>query len=177
MKSPAASVLLVCGSPSDLDLVLGCEEALGELEIASAVRVLSAHRTPDETAEAVKSAEKEGFRIVIAFAGMSAALAGVAAAHTLLPVIGVPCASGALGGIDAALSVLQMPPGTPVAAVAVDGARNAALLAARILALGDTDLRQRLARRAAEDKKRYAPEAVSAEVEKRRKARREKKKS
>ena len=89
MKSPA-SVLLVCGSPNDLELVLDCEDALAELGIGSQVRVLSAHRTPDETAEAAKNAEKEGFRAIIAFAGMSAALAGVAAAHTLLPVIGVP---------------------------------------------------------------------------------------
>jgi 5-(carboxyamino)imidazole ribonucleotide mutase len=174
MKQPAQSVLLVCGSPSDLDLVLDCEDALASLEIGSAVRVASAHRTPDEVAELVRNAEKEGFRLVIAFAGMSAALAGVAAAHTLLPVIGVPCASGALGGVDAALSVLQMPPGTPVAAVAVDGARNAALLAARILALSDTDLRQRLAKRAQEEKKRYAPDAVGAELDKRRAARKKK---
>ena len=174
MNSPSQSVLLVCGSPNDLDLVLDCEDALGELEIGSVVRVLSAHRTPDEAADAVKNAEKEGFRIVIAFAGMSAALAGVSAAHTLLPVIGVPVSGGALGGVDAALSTLQMPPGTPVAAVAVNGARNAALLAARILALSDSELRQRLARRAAEEKKRYAPEAIEAELAKRRKARKQK---
>jgi 5-(carboxyamino)imidazole ribonucleotide mutase len=171
MKSPAPSVLLVCGSPSDLDLVLDCEEALAELEIGSVARVLSAHRTPDETAEAVKNAEKDGFRIVIAFAGMSAALAGVSAAHTLLPVIGVPVASGALGGVDAALATLQMPPGTPVATVAVNGVRNAALLAARILALSDTDLRQRLERRAGKDRERYEPEAVGAELARRRAAR------
>jgi 5-(carboxyamino)imidazole ribonucleotide mutase len=171
MKSPTPSVLLVCGSPSDLDLVLDCEEALADLEIASLARVLSAHRTPDETAELVKNAEKEGFRVVIAFAGMSAALAGVSAAHTLLPVIGVPVAGGALGGVDAALSTLQMPPGTPVAAVAVNGARNAALLAARILALSDPELHRRLAKRVTDDKKRYEPEAVTAELEKRRKAR------
>jgi 5-(carboxyamino)imidazole ribonucleotide mutase len=95
----------------------------------------------------------------------------VSAAHTLLPVIGVPVAGGALSGVDAALSVLQMPPGTPVAAVAVNGARNAALLAARVLALADTELRQRLAHRAGEDKRRYAPEAVEAELAKRRRAR------
>jgi 5-(carboxyamino)imidazole ribonucleotide mutase len=171
MKSPSPAVLLICGSPNDLDLVLDCEDALRELEVASSVRVLSAHRTPDETADAVKNAEKEGFRVVIAFAGMSAALAGVCAAHTLLPVIGVPVGGGALGGVDAALSVLQMPPGTPVAAVAVNGARNAALLAARVLALSDTELRQRLQRRATDDRKRYAPEAVEVELAKRRKAR------
>jgi len=174
MKSPAPSVLLICGSPNDLDLVLDCEDALAELEIGAAVRVLSAHRTPDEAAEAVRNAEKDGFRVVIAFAGMSAALAGVSAAHTLLPVIGVPVAGGALGGVDAALSTLQMPPGTPVAAVAVNGARNAALLAARVLALSDAELRGRLARRLADDRKRYAPETVAAELAKRRAARKKK---
>jgi phosphoribosylaminoimidazole carboxylase PurE protein len=177
MTAPQPTVLLVCGSPSDLELVLDCEDALAELGIASQARVLSAHRTPDETAEAVKNAEKEGFRVIVAFAGMSAALAGVAAAHTLLPVIGVPCASGALNGVDAALSVLQMPPGTPVAAVAVNGARNAALLAARVLALGDRDLAQRLAKRVQEDKARYTPEAAAAELSKRRAARAAKKKT
>ena len=174
MKTASPSVLLICGSPSDLELVLDCEDVLSALEIPSAIRVLSAHRTPDEAVEAVKNAEKEGFRAVIAFAGMAAHLAGVAAANTLLPVIGVPCASGALGGVDAALSTLQMPPGTPLAAVAVNGATNAALLAARILALSDTDLRQRLARRVTEDKKRYTPEAVAAELAKRRAARKKK---
>jgi len=167
-------VLLICGSPSDLELVLDCEDTLTALGIPSAIRVLSAHRTPDEAVEAVKNAEKDGFRAVIAFAGMAAHLAGVSAAHTLLPVIGVPCASGALGGVDAALSTLQMPPGTPLAAVAVNGATNAALLAARILALSDPELRERLARRTAEDRKRYAPEAVAAELEKRRAARKKK---
>src|SRR5258705_8294241 len=150
MKSPG-SVLLVCGSPNDLELVLDCEEALADLGIGSQVRVLSAHRTPDETAEAAKNAEKEGFRVIIAFAGMSAALAGVAAAHTLLPVIGVPCGSGPLAGVDAALSTLQMPPGTPAAAVPGNGARNAALLAPRILALSDPELRHRIAQRLTDD--------------------------
>ena len=175
MKTPAApSVLLICGSPSDLELVLDCEDTLNGLGIPSAIRVLSAHRTPDEAVEAINNAEKDGFRAVIAFAGMAAHLAGVSAAHTLLPVIGVPCASGALGGVDAALATLQMPPGTPLAAVAVNGATNAALLAARILALSDPELRERLARRAVEDRKRYAPEAVAAELAKRRAARKKK---
>lgn len=174
MSSLSPSVLLICGSPSDLDLVLECEETLSDLGIPSRVRVLSAHRTPDETAEAVKSAEKEGIRVVIAFAGMSAALAGVSAAHTLLPVIGVPCASGPLQGFDAALSTLQMPPGTPVAAVAVNGARNAALLAARVLALGDSELRERLARRVADDRARYEPASIESELSKRRAARKKK---
>jgi 5-(carboxyamino)imidazole ribonucleotide mutase len=177
MSSTPASVLLICGSPSDLELVLDCEDALADLRVPSAVRVLSAHRTPDETAETIKNAEKDGFRVVIAFAGMSAALAGVSAAHTLLPVIGVPCASGPLSGFDAALSTMQMPPGTPVATVAVNGGRNAALLAARILALGDPDLRERLERRAIDDRARYAPDAIEAELGKRRSARKSKARS
>jgi len=171
MSQAQASVLMICGSPSDLDVVLDCEETLAGLRIPSTVRVLSAHRTPDETAEAIKNAEKDGIRVVIAFAGMAAHLAGVSAAHTLLPVIGVPCSSGALSGFDAALSTMQMPPGVPVATVAVNGARNAALLAARILSLGDPELRERLARRTQDDRARYAPEAVEIELKKRRAAR------
>ncbi len=174
MKSPSPTVLLICGSPSDLDLVLDCEDTLNDLQVRSTVRVLSAHRTPDETAETIKNAEKEGISVVIAFAGMSAALAGVSAAHTLLPVIGVPCASGPLSGFDAALSTMQMPPGTPVATVAVNGGRNAALLAARILALADPALRERLARRTVDDRARYEPEAVEVELAKRRAARKKK---
>jgi 5-(carboxyamino)imidazole ribonucleotide mutase len=171
MSQAPASVLMICGSPSDLDVVLDCEDTLTELFIPSAVRVLSAHRTPDETAETIRSAESEGIRVVIAFAGMSAALAGVSAAHTLLPVIGVPCSSGPLSGFDAALSTMQMPPGVPVATVAVNGGRNAALLAARVLALGDPELRVRLERRSIDDRARYAPEAVEVELKKRRAAR------
>ena len=171
MSQAQASVLMICGSPSDLDVVLDCEDTLADLRIPSTVRVLSAHRTPDETTEAIKNAEKDGIRVVIAFAGMAAHLAGVSAAHTLLPVIGVPCSSGALSGFDAALSTMQMPPGVPVATVAVNGARNAALLAARILALGDPDLRERLARRSQDDRARYAPEAVEIELKKRRASR------
>jgi 5-(carboxyamino)imidazole ribonucleotide mutase len=171
MSQAQPSVLMICGSPSDLDTVLDCEDALADLHIPSVVRVLSAHRTPDETAETIRNAEKEGIRVVIAFAGMSAALAGVSAAHTLLPVIGVPCASGPLSGFDSALSTMQMPPGVPVATVAVNGARNAALLAARILALGDAELRERLAKRSIDDRARYAPEAIETELKKRRAAR------
>jgi len=174
MTPPSPTVLLICGSPSDLDWVLECEEALTDLQVPSSVRVLSAHRTPDETVETIKNAEKEGIRVVIAFAGMSAALAGVSAAHTLLPVIGVPCASGPLSGFDAALATMQMPPGIPVATVAVNGGHNAALLAARILSLADHDLRERLARRTLEDRARYAPAAIESELVKRRAARKEK---
>ncbi len=157
-------VLLLAGSPSDLDLVLDCQETLDELSIPSTIRVLSAHRTPNETADCVRNAEKDGFRVLVSFAGMSAQLAGVAAAHTLLPVIGVPCAVGPLSGVDAALASLQMPPGTPVAVVALDGARNAALLCARILGVAHPEVRERLAERAERDRARYAPDAVEAAI-------------
>jgi 5-(carboxyamino)imidazole ribonucleotide mutase len=171
--SPAtAKVLLIAGSPSDLDRVLDCQETLEELGLASDIRILSAHRTPEATARCAQAAEDEGFRAIIAFAGMAAHLAGVCAAYTVLPVIAVPCAVGALQGVDAALASLQMPPGTPVAAVAIDGARNAALLAARILGAGDAALRERLRERALSDHARYEPTRIAAEVEKRKQARR-----
>ena len=168
-----ARVLLLAGSPSDLDLVLDAEDALTELGIPSQIRILSAHRTPDETAECVSAAEGDGFGAIVAFAGMAAHLAGVAAAHTVLPVIAVPCASGALQGIDAALASLQMPPGTPVGAVAIDGGRNGALLAARILGSADPELRERIRDRVLRDRARYEPAAIADTIEKRRQQRRE----
>jgi 5-(carboxyamino)imidazole ribonucleotide mutase len=164
-------VLLLAGSPSDLGLVLTCQEALEDLGLSSEIRVESAHRTPERVVETVSSAEKNGFSVLICFAGMTAHLAGVAAAHTRLPVIGVPVSGGTLGGIDAALASLQMPPGTPVAAVAVDGARNAALLAGRIIGVGDPAVRDRLSQLAERDRERYAPEAIEAEIERRKRER------
>jgi phosphoribosylaminoimidazole carboxylase PurE protein len=164
-------VLLLAGSPSDLDFVLSCQTVLDQLEIPSDIVVQSAHRTPDAVADTVRNAEKRGFAVVIAFAGMAAHLAGAAAAHTLLPVIGVPIASGPLQGVDAALASLQMPPGTPVAAVAVNGAHNGALLAARILALADPALGDRLRRLAERERERYDPDTIRAEIA-RRKAKR-----
>ena len=134
-RAKVGAVLLMAGSPSDLDCILECQATLEELEIPSSIRIVSAHRTPDATADCARNAEKDGFSVLIAFAGLAAHLAGVAAAHTALPVIAVPLAVGPLRGMDAALASLQMPPGTPVAAVAIDGAQNAALLAARILFL------------------------------------------
>ncbi len=163
-----AVVLLLAGSPSDLGLVLDCEAVLGELGLPSEIRVVSAHRTPDLAAEAAESAEKRGFLVLIAFAGMAAHLAGVAAAHTRLPVIGVPLRSGALSGLDAALASLQMPPGTPVAAVAIDGARNAALLAARMIGLHEPRVRERLSHLAERERERYDPERIRSEIERRR---------
>ena len=164
-------VLLLAGSPSDLDLVLTSQETLEALEIGSEIRVQSTHRTPDALLESARGAEKQGFSVIIAFAGMAAHLAGVAAAHTRLPVIAVPVRSGPLQGVDAALASLQMPAGTPVATVAVDGARNAALLAARILGIADSAIRDRLSRLAERDRERYAPERIEAEIARRKQER------
>jgi 5-(carboxyamino)imidazole ribonucleotide mutase len=165
VSASAAEVLLLVGSPSDLDAVLECEQVLGELGISSSIRVNSAHRTPDEAAEAARGAQAAGFRIIIAFAGLAAHLAGVAAAHTLLPVIAVPLAVGPLRGVDAALASLQMPPGTPLAVVAIDGGRNAALLAARILALHSAELHARLEKHTVAARERYAPERVEQAIQ------------
>ena len=170
-----AAVLLIAGSPSDLDLVLDAQETLESLGIPSAIRVLSAHRTPDLAAECAANAEKDGFQVIIAFAGLAAHLAGVTAAHSLLPVIGVPCGVGALKGVDAALASLQMPPGTPVAAVAIDGARNAALLAARILGVAKPEIRGRLLELLDREREKYAPEKIEAKIAERMRARAAKK--
>ncbi|HDR14511.1 MAG TPA: 5-(carboxyamino)imidazole ribonucleotide mutase [Desulfobacteraceae bacterium] len=125
------------GSASDKDSMKGCSEVLKELGIGHEVKILSAHRTPDLTREYALSAEERGIEVLIAGAGWAAHLAGVIAAHTTLPVIGVPIDSSAFQGLDALLSTVQMPPGIPVATVSVGsgGAKNAAILAAEILAL------------------------------------------
>ena len=133
-------VAVIMGSDSDLPVV---EKAFGIFERFSVpfeVRVLSAHRTPAETMDFAAHAAENGFGVIIAAAGMAAHLAGAIAANTVLPVIGIPVKSGALGGMDALLSTVQMPSGIPVATVAIDGAKNAAYLAAEILALSDADL-------------------------------------
>ncbi|MDH3891993.1 MAG: 5-(carboxyamino)imidazole ribonucleotide mutase [candidate division Zixibacteria bacterium] len=131
-----AKVLIIIGSKSDTDYAKSCVAMLSEFDIESQVEVSSAHRHPQRTAELTAQAADNGFEVIIAMAGLSAALPGVAAAHSNLPVIGVPLPA-ALDGLDALLSVTQMPPGIPVAAVAIGkpGAKNAAVLAARILAL------------------------------------------
>ena len=128
---------IVMGSASDREIALEAVETLGSFGVETTVRVLSAHRTPLEAYTFAQSLEAQGVGVVIAFAGMAAHLAGAVAAHTILPVIGVPVCSGGLGGMDALLSTVQMPSGIPVAAVAVNGAKNAALLAVEILALQD----------------------------------------
>jgi phosphoribosylaminoimidazole carboxylase PurE protein len=149
-------VSVIVGSASDADQIEGCRETLGRLGIGHEAKVLSAHRTPDDLVEYLDGIEERGIEIVIAAAGMAAHLAGVVAAHTALPVLGVPLASGALQGIDALLSTVQMPPGVPVATLGIGsaGGRNAAFLAARILALTHPEVKQRLAQVIAEDRER-----------------------
>jgi 5-(carboxyamino)imidazole ribonucleotide mutase len=142
---------LIMGSDSDLPVVQKAAGVLDELGIPFEAHVYSAHRTPTEAAEWTKAARDEGFGVIIAFAGMAAHLAGAIAANTTLPVIGVPCKSAALEGMDALLSTVMMPSGIPVATVAIDGGKNAALLAAEMLALSDPELADALdAKRARE---------------------------
>jgi 5-(carboxyamino)imidazole ribonucleotide mutase len=137
-------VLIVMGSDSDLKVMRGAADALAELGVPHEVRIASAHRTPEKTARLVASAEAEGYGAIIAGAGGAAHLPGAIAAQTILPVIGVPIASGALQGQDALYAIVQMPRGIPVATVAIDGAYNAGLLAAQIIAVEDAGLAERL---------------------------------
>ena len=138
-------VAIVMGSDSDLEVMRGAMEMLDALRVPYVVRVISAHRTPEAAAEFASSASENGFGAIIAGAGKAAHLAGALAANTLLPIIGVPLKSSTLDGLDALLSTVQMPKGMPVATVAIDGAANAALLAAQMLALSDEPLRARIA--------------------------------
>ncbi|UCE99609.1 MAG: 5-(carboxyamino)imidazole ribonucleotide mutase [Planctomycetota bacterium] len=143
-----SSVAVVMGSDSDMAVMQSCIEQLKEFGIEPIVRIISAHRTPDAAAEFAQNAAKEGINVIIAAAGMAAHLAGALAAKTTLPVIGVPLiSSSGLEGIDALLSTLQMPPGVPVATVAIGkaGAKNAAILAVQILSLSDKTLAAKLA--------------------------------
>ena len=144
------TVAVVMGSKSDLPIAEKAVAVLQEYGVGAEVRVLSAHRCPEQAREFAASARESGFSVIIAAAGMAAHLAGAMAANTTLPVIGIPCRSGGLGGMDALLSTVMMPSGIPVAAVAVDGAKNAALLAVQILAVADGELARKLdeARRA-----------------------------
>ena len=142
-----APVAVVMGSDSDLSVMQGCVDQLREFGLEPAVRIISAHRTPQVAAEFAQTAEARGVKVIIAAAGMAAHLAGALAAWTTLPVIGVPLASeGGPAGLDALLSTVQMPPGVPVATVAIGkaGAKNAAFLAVQILALSDASLREKL---------------------------------
>lgn len=127
---------IIMGSRSDMEKMAPAGKVLSEEGIDYEVRVMSAHRDPDTVAEYCKAAEMRGLKVIIAGAGMAAALPGVAAAHTDLPVIGVPVSGKNLGGMDALLAISQMPPGVPVASMAIDGAKNAGVFAAKILRLG-----------------------------------------
>jgi len=137
-------VAILMGSSSDQPVLESCKKYLDAFGITNEEHILSAHRNPNAVAEFAKKAESQGFGVIIAAAGMAAHLPGVIASHTVLPVIGVPIASGALNGFDALLSIVQMPPGVPVATVAVGGSINAAVLAAEILAAKYPALRERL---------------------------------
>ena len=137
-------VAVIMGSDSDLPALKGCFDQLRALEIPFEAHVFSAHRTPDEAARFAQGAAQSGFGVLIAAAGKAAHLAGALAARTVLPVIGIPVKSSTLDGLDALLSTVQMPGGIPVATVAIDGAQNAALLAAQILAVSDEALQHKL---------------------------------
>lgn len=136
-------VSIIMGSTSDLDVMDGAAKILEEFEIPFEMNALSAHRTPDEVEVFAKSARERGIKVIIAGAGMAAHLPGVIAAMTPLPVIGVPI-KATLGGLDSILAILQMPPGIPVATVALNGARNAAILALQMIAIGNEELMGKL---------------------------------
>lgn len=135
---------IVMGSDSDLPVMKGAADVLKQFGIESEVVISSAHRVPDKTAQYAKTAEERGLEVIIAAAGMAAHLPGVIAAFTTLPVIGVPIQSGALAGTDALYAIVQMPPGIPVATMAINGAKNAGIFAAQILSVKYPEIRERL---------------------------------
>ncbi|MBQ7151538.1 MAG: 5-(carboxyamino)imidazole ribonucleotide mutase [Synergistaceae bacterium] len=137
-------VAIILGSDSDINVAEKSIEILKRLGLEFELNIISAHRTPENAREFALSAREKNFGVIIAIAGKAAALSGVLAAHTRLPVIGVPVSSKDLGGMDALLSTVQMPPGVPVACVAIDGGANAAWLAARMLAINDSELANKL---------------------------------
>ena len=142
MKTPLVGILM--GSDSDLPVMEKAAEVLGQMGVAWEMDISSAHRLPDKTAEYAKTARERGIEVLICGAGMAAHLAGVVASHTTLPVIGVPLKSGAMAGVDALYSTVQMPPGIPVATVAIDGGKNAAYLACSILSIKRPELAEKL---------------------------------
>jgi 5-(carboxyamino)imidazole ribonucleotide mutase len=146
MAAPAgkADVGIIMGSDSDLEIMRDAAKALDEFGVPHEVRIVSAHRTPDAMADYARTARARGLKVIIAGAGGAAHLPGMTAAHTTLPVIGVPVPSKALSGLDSLYSIVQMPGGIPVATVAIGNARNAALLAVQILAVSDATLHARL---------------------------------
>ena len=141
MTSPVG---ILVGSKSDMPVLERCTTRLEELGVEYEIEVRSAHRDPEGVSEYARTARERGLKVVICAAGMAAHLAGAVAARTTLPVIGIPVAAGSLNGLDSLLSTVQMPSGVPVATVAVNGAANAAVLAAQILALSDADLAEKL---------------------------------
>lgn len=146
---------IVMGSDSDLPIIKKATDTLKELDIPFEVHIYSAHRTPEEARDFSLKARENGFGVIICAAGMAAHLAGAVAANTTLPVIGIPCKSSVLDGMDALLSTVMMPPGIPVATVAINGGANAALLAAQIIAVEDSELATKL-----DNKRKAAAEAV-----------------
>jgi len=148
-------VCIVMGSDSDMEVMSQAGAALDESGVPYTITVASAHRTPERTKELIVDSEKDGCAVFIAGAGMAAHLPGVVASFTTRPVIGVPLASGAMQGVDALYAIVQMPPGIPVATVAIGGARNAGILAAQIIATGDPALAARL-----KEKRRAMADAV-----------------
>ena len=137
-------IAIIMGSASDKEVAAIAVETLKSLSVPYRVRVLSAHRTPDEATTFAKSLEEDGYGAAITIAGKAAHLGGVIAANTTIPVIGIPVKGSDLGGLDALLSTVQMPPGIPVASMAINGAKNAALFAAEIIALSDDGLKNRI---------------------------------
>jgi 5-(carboxyamino)imidazole ribonucleotide mutase len=140
MQNNKPIIGILMGSDSDLEVMKEAQEVCKQFGVGSEIKILSAHRTPDITAEYSRTAKKKGIKVIIAGAGGAAHLPGVLAAYTPLPIIGVPIKSKSLSGLDSLLSIVQMPPGVPVATVGIGNAKNAALLAIQILATGDKKL-------------------------------------
>ena len=156
---------IVMGSDSDLPILRKTMDTLASLEIPYECHVYSAHRTPEEARQFALSARDNGFGVLIAAAGMAAHLAGAIAANTTLPVIGIPCKSACLDGMDALLSTVMMPSGIPVATVAINGGVNAALMAAQILAVEDADLARKLADKRAADTRKVLEKDAALQAE------------
>ena len=158
-------VRIVMGSDSDLPILRKTMDTLASLDIPFECHVFSAHRTPEEARDFALNARKNGFGVMIAAAGMAAHLAGAIAANTTLPVIGIPCKSTCLDGMDALLSTVMMPSGIPVATVAINGGVNAALLSAQILAVEDADLAAKLDAKRASDAKKVLEKDAALQAE------------
>ncbi len=160
-----ALVGILMGSDSDLPVMKKAAAVLAEMGVGCEMDISSAHRLPDKTAEYARTARSRGLEVLIAGAGMAAHLAGVVAAHTTLPVIGVPLASGPLNGADALHSTVQMPPGIPVATVAIDGAKNAAYLACEILSIKYPELAEKLEKFRADTRRELAEKSARLQKE------------